>query len=420
MWSHLVYADEPDHADDRPPARRVPGGLDAAERVGIDPAVPAPRELGRHADPARYPLRPGPPRHRRATACRPVPGTDFGLRPAMTVRARVLLTKRVPAGQGVSYGHTYTDRRGRPRWRWCRSGTPTGCRGRRATSGPVRLAGANRTIAGRVCMDQVVLDCGDDPVAGRRRGRALRTRRRRRTHRGRLGRGGRHHQLRDRDPVRQRPGAAGLLEGERSTSAADGATRRRHDPVAPGREPSHGRDHRSSVVGAAAAGVAAGVAAERLLLRRSARRAERDPYRDEPFGELPADEYRTVTTDEGIPLHVEITGSGEGAADGGVRARLLPGHGHVPLPAAGTGPGGRVSGPSSYDQPGHGRSGRLEKGEYTLDLLGAALRKVIEETAPRRPRRARRPLDGRHGRSWPWPTRCPRCSSPRAASPGWR
>jgi alanine racemase len=30
---------------------------------------------------------------------------------------------------------------------------------------PVRLAGANRSIAGRVCMDQFVLDCGDDPVA---------------------------------------------------------------------------------------------------------------------------------------------------------------------------------------------------------------------------------------------------------------
>jgi alanine racemase len=30
--------------------------------------------------------------------------------------------------------------------------------------GPVRLAGRNRTIAGRVCMDQIMLDCGDDPV----------------------------------------------------------------------------------------------------------------------------------------------------------------------------------------------------------------------------------------------------------------
>jgi alanine racemase len=31
--------------------------------------------------------------------------------------------------------------------------------------GPIQLGGAVRTIAGRVCMDQVVLDCGDDPVA---------------------------------------------------------------------------------------------------------------------------------------------------------------------------------------------------------------------------------------------------------------
>jgi pimeloyl-ACP methyl ester carboxylesterase len=37
----------------------------------------------------------------------------------------------------------------------------------------------------------------------------------------------------------------------------------------------------------------------------------------------------------------------------------------------------------SYDQPGHGRSGRLLKGDYSLDLLGSALRKVIEEcTSP--------------------------------------
>jgi alanine racemase len=93
----------------------------------------------------------------------PVPDR-FGLRPAMTVRARVMLTKRVPAGQGVSYGHAYT--------------TPEECTLAvvplgyadgipRAVSNraPIKLGGAIRTIAGRVCMDQVVLDCGDDPVA---------------------------------------------------------------------------------------------------------------------------------------------------------------------------------------------------------------------------------------------------------------
>ena len=36
-----------------------------------------------------------------------------------------------------------------------------------------------------------------------------------------------------------------------------------------------------------------------------------------------------------------------------------------------------------YDQPGHGRSGRLEKGEYTLEMLASGLRKVIEECAAR-------------------------------------
>src|SRR5439155_15028090 len=35
-----------------------------------------------------------------------------------------------------------------------------------------------------------------------------------------------------------------------------------------------------------------------------------------------------------------------------------------------------------YDQPGHGRSGRLADGEYTLDSLGTALRHVIDEVVP--------------------------------------
>jgi len=137
----------------------------------------------------------------------------------------------------------------------------------------------------------------------------------------------------------------------------------------------------STIVGAAAAGVAAGVAAERLLLKRKRRNNDRDPYRDEPFGELPADEYRTIVTDEGIALHVEIVGP----ADAAVTVVFV--HGfcldmgtfHFQRRALSGVDGVRMV---LYDQPGHGRSGRLDKGEYTLDLLGAALRRVIEETAP--------------------------------------
>jgi len=135
-----------------------------------------------------------------------------------------------------------------------------------------------------------------------------------------------------------------------------------------------------SIVGLAAAGVAAGFAAERALRRRrrTEQRDPRDPYRDEPFGELPADEYRTVTTGEGIPLHVEITGP----PDAPVTVVFV--HGfcldmgtfHFQRKALSTLEGVRTV---SYDQPGHGRSGRLAKGEYTLDMLGSALRKVLEE-----------------------------------------
>jgi pimeloyl-ACP methyl ester carboxylesterase len=133
------------------------------------------------------------------------------------------------------------------------------------------------------------------------------------------------------------------------------------------------------LVGVAAAGVAAGVAAERVLLRRKRRIEEQDPYRDEPFGDLPADEYRTVTTAEGIQLHVEITGPAKAALT------VVFVHGfcldmgtfHFQRKELSKLDDVRTV---LYDQPGHGRSGRLERGEYTLDLLAGALRSVIEET----------------------------------------
>lgn len=135
-----------------------------------------------------------------------------------------------------------------------------------------------------------------------------------------------------------------------------------------------------TLVGAAAAGVAAGVAVERLLLRQR-RSSERDPYRDEPFGELPTREYRTVVTDEGIPLHVEIAGAAEAALT------VVFVHGfcldlgtfHFQRKALSEMDDVRIV---CYDQPGHGRSGRLAKGQYTVDMLGRALRRVVGETTP--------------------------------------
>lgn len=86
------------------------------------------------------------------------------LRPAMTLRATVALTKRVPAGHGVSYGLTY-----RTEQETTLALIPLGYADGipRAASGraEVLVAGRRRRIAGRVAMDQFVVDCGDDPVA---------------------------------------------------------------------------------------------------------------------------------------------------------------------------------------------------------------------------------------------------------------
>ena len=49
--------------------------------------------------------------------------------------------------------------------RSCRSGTPTGCRVRHPAADPVTIGGRRYSIAGRVAMDQFVVDVGDDHVA---------------------------------------------------------------------------------------------------------------------------------------------------------------------------------------------------------------------------------------------------------------
>jgi pimeloyl-ACP methyl ester carboxylesterase len=129
----------------------------------------------------------------------------------------------------------------------------------------------------------------------------------------------------------------------------------------------------------AAAGIAAGVAAERMLVRRSLRTD--DPFADEPFGKLPHDDELTVTGPDGVDLHVELLKSETEPDD----LTLIFVHGfcldmgtfHFQRRAF----EGRYR-MVFYDQPGHGRSGRLADGEYTLEALAAGLASVIEATAP--------------------------------------
>ncbi len=82
----------------------------------------------------------------------------------MTLAADVVLVKRVPAGSGVSYGHTYTTEK-ETTLGLVPLGYADGVPRAGGNLGPVLAAGRTRTVAGRVCMDQLVLDLGDDDVA---------------------------------------------------------------------------------------------------------------------------------------------------------------------------------------------------------------------------------------------------------------
>jgi alanine racemase len=164
LWSHMAYADAPTHPTIGAQVQVFEEAVAVARAAGLTEAR---LHLANSAATVALPdtwydmVRPGIAVY----GLDPLGGDPaaHGLRPAMTVRARAALTKRVPAGVGVSYGHTYF-----PETETTLLLVPVGyadgvprAAGNRA---PVLAAGAQRTIAGRVCMDQFVLDVGDAEV----------------------------------------------------------------------------------------------------------------------------------------------------------------------------------------------------------------------------------------------------------------
>ena len=169
LWSHFAIADEPGHPT---VARQLAVFTEAvafAEARGVSPEV---RHLANSAATLTLPdthfdlVRPG----LAVYGLSPIPDqaapAELGLRPAMSVRARLSLVKRVSAGQGVSYGHAYvTDRMttlGLVPLGYADGVPRHGSSGEGGPGAPVLVAGRIRPVAGRVCMDQFVVDLGDD------------------------------------------------------------------------------------------------------------------------------------------------------------------------------------------------------------------------------------------------------------------
>jgi len=162
-WSHFASADDPGNPSIEAQLAAFKEALAVAESAGITPQV---RHIANTAaaldvPEARYDLvRVGGGSYGLAT----LPGGPPGwLRPAMTLRARLALVKRVPAGTGVSYGHRYVTPR-----ETTLGLVPLGYADgipRSATGLPLVAARGRRwRIAGTVCMDQLLIDFGDEPV----------------------------------------------------------------------------------------------------------------------------------------------------------------------------------------------------------------------------------------------------------------
>jgi alanine racemase len=164
LWSHLACADEPGHPSVARQVSAFDEAVDLAERAGVRPEV---RHLANSAGAltlpeARYDLvRPGIATY----GLSPVPQLgDFGLRPAMTLVSTVVLAKRVGAGNGVSYGHTYVTSE-ETTVALIPAGYADGVPRNGSNVLELLAAGRRRRIAGRVCMDQFVIDLGDDVLA---------------------------------------------------------------------------------------------------------------------------------------------------------------------------------------------------------------------------------------------------------------
>ena len=167
VWSHMACADEPDHPANDSQERVFREALEAMEAASLEPRL---RHLANSA----------------ATLTRPSVhfdlvrvgiasygiNPDFGLQhdteltPVLTLRGRLAAVKRVPAGAGVSYGHTYVTER-ETTLGLVPLGYGEGIARTASNKVEAAYAGARVPVAGTICMDQLVVDLGD---ASARRG----------------------------------------------------------------------------------------------------------------------------------------------------------------------------------------------------------------------------------------------------------
>ncbi len=167
IWSHFACSDEPDHPANDVQEQAFREALAVAEAAGLRPEV---RHLANSAAALLRPsswfdlVRCGLASY----GLDPAPGhsPDLGLVPAMTARATLVLTKRLDAGAGVSYGHTWTAAQPTTVG-LVPAGYGDGVPRHASNCAEAWVCGKRRAVRGRICMDQFVVDLeGDEATAG--------------------------------------------------------------------------------------------------------------------------------------------------------------------------------------------------------------------------------------------------------------
>ena len=161
VWSHLACADEPGHPANETQERVFRDAVSAMEAVGLEPGL---RHLANsaatltrrsaHFDLVRVGIA--------SYGINPDPALRYNteLTPVMTLRGRLAAVKRVAAGSGVSYGHTYFTER-ETTLGLVPMGYGDGIARTASNKAHVAFAGHRVPVAGIICMDQFVIDLGD-------------------------------------------------------------------------------------------------------------------------------------------------------------------------------------------------------------------------------------------------------------------
>lgn len=165
LWSHFAVSDEETNPFTATQLERFTDVCETVTRKGIDVEI---RHLGNSVTAialgdanfdlvrmgiAIYGLYPGPWLESRVA-----------LRPAMRLVSAIGNVHHIGPGEGVSYGHEYTSTKDTT-IATVLIGYADGYPRLLSNRADVLVAGRRRRLAGRVTMDQIMIDCGDDDVS---------------------------------------------------------------------------------------------------------------------------------------------------------------------------------------------------------------------------------------------------------------